>query len=65
MVEKYGEAPNISGISPMFNKLPVIESTKQVEECRKAGAVGVAFFCASNCTDVQLEKLKIGVFRNK
>ena len=65
MVEKYGEAPNISGISPMFNKLPVIESTKQVEECRKAGAVGVAFFCASNCTDIQLEKLKIGVFRNK
>lgn len=65
MVEKYGEAPNISGISPMYNKLPIIESTKQVEECRKAGAVGVAFFCANSCTDIQLEKLKIGVFRNE
>ena len=65
MVEKYGEAPNISGISPMFSKLPVIESTKQVEECRKAGAVGIAFFCAGNCTDIQLEKLKLGVFRNR
>ncbi len=64
MVENYGEAPNISGISPMYNKLPVIESTKQVEECRKAGAVGVAFFCAGNCTPEQLEKLKIGVFRD-
>ncbi|MBR4278550.1 MAG: family 10 glycosylhydrolase [Clostridia bacterium] len=64
MVEHYGEAPNISGISPMYNKLPVIESTKQVEECRKAGAIGVAFFCAGNCTEEQLEKLKIGVFRD-
>lgn len=65
MVEKYGEAPNISGISPMYNKLPVIESTKQVEACRRAGAVGVAFFCAGNCTDIQLEKLKKGVFRDR
>lgn len=65
MVKNYGEAPNISGISPMYNKLPVIESTKQVEECRKAGAAGVAFFCAGNCTDLQLEKLKIGVFRDR
>ena len=64
MVKNYGEAPNISGISPMYNKLPVIESTKQVEECRKAGATGIAFFCAGNCTDIQLEKLKIGVFRD-
>lgn len=64
MVENYGEAPNISGISPMYNKLPVIESTKQVEACRKAGAIGVAFFCAGNCTEEQLEKLKIGVFRD-
>lgn len=65
MVRNYGEAPNVSGISPMYNKLPVIESTKQVEECRKAGAVGVAFFCAGNCTDIQLEKLKLGVFRDR
>ena len=65
MVKNYGEAPNISGISPMYSKLPVIESTKQVEECRKAGAVGVAFFCAGSCTDIQLEKLKIGVFRDR
>ena len=65
MVKNYGEAPNISGISPMYSHLPVIESTKQVEQCRKAGAKGVAFFCADSCTDVQLEKLKIGVFRNK
>ena len=63
MVKNYGEAPNISGISPMYSKLPVIESTKQVEECRKAGAKGVAFFCAASCTPEQLEKLKIGVFR--
>ena len=63
MVEHYGEAPNISGISPMYAKLPMIESTRQVEECRKAGAKGVAFFCAHSCSDIQLEKLKIGVFR--
>ena len=65
MVEKYGEAPNISGISPMYNKLPIIESTKQVEACRRAGAIGIAFFCAGNCTDIQLEKLKLGVFRSR
>lgn len=65
MVQNYGEAPNISGIAPMYNHLPVIESTKQVEECRKAGAKGIAFFAAHSCTDVQLEKLKMGVFRNK
>lgn len=65
MVRNYGEAPNISGISPMYSHLPVIESTKQVEQCRKAGAKGVAFFCADSCTDIQLEKLKTGVFRNK
>jgi uncharacterized lipoprotein YddW (UPF0748 family) len=65
MVRNYGEAPNISGISPMYNKLPVIESTKQVEECRKAGAVGVAFFCAASNTEEQLNTLKIGVFRDR
>ena len=65
MVQNYGEAPNISGIAPMYNHLPVIESTKQVEECRKAGAAGVAFFATGSCTDEQLEKLKVGVFRNK
>ncbi len=65
MVKNYGEAPNISGISPMYNKLPMIESTKQVEECRKVGAAGVAFFCAGSCNDEQLEKLKIGVFRDR
>ena len=63
MVREYGEAPNISGISPMYNGLPVIESTRQVEACRTAGAAGVAFFDTHNCTDEQLEKLKIGVFR--
>lgn len=63
MVSNYGQAPNISGISPMYSHLPAIESTKQVEECRKAGAVGVAFFCSDNCTDEQLENLKKGVFR--
>lgn len=63
MVREYGEAPNISGISPMYNHLPTIESTRQVEECRKAGAAGVAFFATHNCTDEQLEKLRIGVFR--
>ena len=65
MVKNYGKAPNISGISPMYHHLPAIESTKQVEECRKAGASGVAFFCAANCTDDQLEKLKKGVFREE
>lgn len=63
MVKEYGEAPNISGISPMYNLLPTIESTRQVEECRKAGAAGVAFFATHSCTDEQLEKLRIGVFR--
>lgn len=63
MVQHYGEAPNISGISPMYSGLPMIESTKQVEACRKAGAKGVAFFAAHSCTDLQLEKLKLGVFR--
>lgn len=63
MVREYGEAPNISGISPMYNHLPTIESTRQVEECRKAGATGVAFFATHNCSDEQLEKLRIGVFR--
>lgn len=65
MVENYGEADNISGIAPMFNHLPVIESTKQIEVCRKVGAKGVAFFATHNSTDEQLETLKIGVFRNK
>ncbi len=65
MVRNYGEAPNISGIAPMYNHLPVIESTKQVEECRRAGASGIAFFAAHSCTDIQLEKLKMGVFRDK
>lgn len=63
MVENYGEVPNVAGIAPMYNHLPVIESTKQVEECRKAGAVGVAFFAAASFTEVQIDKLKKGVFR--
>lgn len=63
MVEQYGEAPNISGISPMYSHLPVIESTKQVEACRRAGAAGVAFFETVALTDIQIEKLKEGVFR--
>ncbi len=65
MVQNYGEAPNISGIAPMYHHLPTIESTKQVEECRRAGAKGVAFFCAGSCTEEQLEKLKLGVFREE
>ena len=63
MVENYGEVPNVAGIAPMYNHLPVIEATKQVEECRKAGAVGVAFFEARACNDLQAEKLMKGVFR--
>ena len=63
MVEQYGEAPNVSGISPMYSHLPVIESTKQVEACRRAGAAGVAFFETVALTDTQIEKLKEGVFR--
>jgi uncharacterized lipoprotein YddW (UPF0748 family) len=63
MVDNYGNIPNISGLSPMYSHLPVIESTKQIEACRAAGAKGVAFFCAANLTDEQIEKLKIGVFR--
>ncbi len=65
MVEQYGEAPNISGLAPMYNHLPYIESTKQVEECRKAGAKGVAFFCAGSFDEEQLRHLKEGVFRRK
>lgn len=63
MVDNYGEAPNISGISPMYSHLPIIESTKQVEACRRAGAAGVAFFETRALTDIQIEKLKKGVFR--
>ena len=65
MVENYGEAPNISGISPMMNDLPIIESTKQIEAAREAGAKGVAFFAFAHSTDEQLESLKKGVFRNR
>lgn len=64
MVDNYGESPNISGISPMYSHLPVIESTKQVEACRRAGASGVAFFETLALTDVQIDKLKKGVFRD-
>ncbi len=64
MVEQYGEAPNVSGISPMYSHLPVIESTRQVEACRRAGAAGVAFFETVALTDIQIEKLKEGVFRS-
>ena len=63
MVQKYASVPNISGIAPMYTKLPVIETTKQVEACRRAGAKGVAFFAAGNCRDEELETLKIGVYR--
>ena len=63
MVENYGKVPNVSGISPMYSRLPVIESTKQVEACRRAGAAGVAFFETKALTDLQIEKLKKGVFR--
>lgn len=64
MVENYGEVPNVSGLSPMYGHLPVIESTKQVEACRRAGAAGVAFFETKALTDLQTEKLKKGVFRH-
>lgn len=63
MVRQYGNVPNISGLAPMYNHLPIIETTKQVEACRRAGAKGVAFFAAYNFSEEQLEKLKIGVFR--
>ena len=63
MVQKYSNVPNISGIAPMYSKLPVVETTKQVEACRRAGAKGVAFFAAGNCRDEELESLKIGVYR--
>ncbi len=65
MVENYGHTPNISGISPLYNNLPNIEATKQVEACRTAGAKGVAFFAAESFTDECLETLKKGVFRNR
>ncbi len=65
MVESYGEAPNVSGLAPMFNGLPPIEATKQVEACRRAGASGVAFFSASCFRPQELQQLKQGVFRNK
>ncbi len=63
MVQKYASVPNISGIAPMYTKLPIVETTKQVEACRRAGAKGVAFFAAGNCRDEELETLKIGVYR--
>ncbi len=64
MVENYGKVPNVAGIAPMYNHLPEIESTRQVEACRRAGAAGVAFFEATACTDSQLELLRKGVFRD-
>lgn len=63
MVDNYGTIPNISGISPMYSHLPIIETTKQVEACRAAGANGVAFFETKAFTDEQIEMLKLGVFR--
>ncbi len=65
MVQSYGNIPNISGISPLYNNLPNIEATKQVEACRKAGAKGVAFFAAASFTHQCLETLKNGVFRSR
>lgn len=63
MVKNYGDTPNISGIAPMYNRLPLIETTKQIEACRRAGAKGIAFFSAAVCSDEELEKLKIGAYR--
>jgi len=65
MVRNYSQTPNISGISPMYNHLPIQEATKQVEACRKAGAKGIAFFAAESFTDECLETLGKGVFRNR
>lgn len=65
MVEHYGKAPNVAGISPMYNRMPIVETTKQVEACRRAGASGVAFFEATACTDKQIEVLTNGAFRNR
>ncbi len=65
MVANYGEAPNISGISPLYNNLPNIEVTKQIEACRKAGAKGVAVFDTRSFNDECLQALKNGVFRKK
>lgn len=63
IVDNYGNVPNISGIAPMYNHLNILESTKQVEACREAGARGVAFFATQHFTDEQIGKLKMGVFR--
>lgn len=63
MVTRYGKTPNVSGLSTMYDKCPLIEATRQVEACRKAGAAGVAFFASGGCTDEHLEALRIGVFR--
>ncbi len=65
MVENYKNTPNISGIAPLYNKLPNIEATKQVEACRKGGAKGISFFAAESFSDECLETLEIGVFRNR
>lgn len=65
MVENYGKAPNVAGISPMYNRMPIIETTRQVEACREAGAKGVAFFEATACTDKQIEVLTNGAFRKR
>lgn len=65
MVQNYGSVPNYAGISPMYSGLPAVESTKQVEACREAGAKGVLFFATDSCTDEQIKLLKAGVFRDK
>lgn len=65
MVQNYGRVPNYAGISPMYSHLPAVESTKQVEACREAGAKGILFFETQSCTDPQIELLSAGVFRDR
>jgi len=65
MVDNYGQVSNYAGICPMFHKLRPIESAKQVEAVRQAGAKGVVFFDSKDFTTEQIHALVEGPFRNK
>ncbi len=65
MVDNYGQVNNYAGISPMYHKLPPVESVKQVMAVREAGARGVVFFDSKDLSSDQIVALKEGPFRDK
>ncbi len=64
MVDRYPDINNYAGISPMYHRLPIEETVKQIVAVREAGAKGVVFFDSKDITDTQIQILKEGPFRN-